>query len=263
MSTLRLDTVSLSYAPVGADDGLVLDRVDLAVRTRDFVAVIGRSGSGKTSLLNLAAGFLQPTAGSVSVDGKPVAGPGADRAVVFQDDALFPWLSARENVAFALRLKGTGPAERARRADALLERVGLAGAGDKAVWELSGGMRQRVGIARAIAAEPRFLLMDEPLGALDAMTRERMQELLLTVWRDTGAGVLLITHGIEEALFLATRVVVLAPGPGRVEAVIEAGFGRQFLSGRPAREIKADPAFVAARERLRDLIDPLETKAAA
>ncbi len=175
--------------------------------------------------------------------------------MVFQDDALFPWLTARDNVAFAHRLRGRPAAERTRLADRLLGQVGLGEAGGKQVWELSGGMRQRVGIARALAAEPAFLLMDEPLGALDAMTRERMQELLLNVWREGGAGVLLITHGIEEALFLATRVVVLSPDPGRVAADLAFDFGRRFLAGEPARAVKSDPAFIAARERLRDLID--------
>ncbi len=183
--------------------------------------------------------------------------------MVFQDDALFPWLTARDNVAFALRLRGLSNADRAQIADRLLHQVGLGAAGDRHVWELSGGMRQRVGIARALAAEPAFLLMDEPLGALDAMTRERMQELLLTVWREGGAGVLLITHGIEEALFLATRVVVLAPDPGRVAADLAFDFGRRFLAGETARAVKSDPAFIAAREHLRDLIDAEPRRTAA
>lgn len=251
MSRLHLDRVDLAYA----GGRPVLQGIDINIGADEFVVVIGRSGSGKTSLLNLAAGFVAPTAGRILVDGRVIDGPGADRAVVFQDDALFPWLNARDNVAFAHRLRGLPPAERARRADHLLERVGLGEAGGRRVWELSGGMRQRVGIARALAAKPRFLLMDEPLGALDAMTRERMQELLLRVWRGGGAGVLLITHGIEEALFLATRVIVLAPNPGRIAADLSFGFGRRFLAGEPARAVKSDPAFIAARERLRDLID--------
>ncbi|WP_237155417.1 taurine ABC transporter ATP-binding protein [Oryzibacter oryziterrae] len=263
MSTLHLDHVSLVYDQRGQAGHLVLDGISRELGPDDFVTIVGRSGSGKTSLLNIAAGFVAPTRGRVSLDGQPVKGPGADRAVVFQDDALFPWLSARENVAFALKLQGISKAERAARADGLLEAVGLARAGNKAIWQLSGGMRQRVGIARALAADPRFLLMDEPLGALDAMTRERMQELLLDVWRKSGAGVLLITHGIEEALFLGSRVVVLSANPGRVVADLSFDFGRRFLAGEAARSVKSDPQFIAAREHLRDLIDEEQQDIAA
>jgi taurine transport system ATP-binding protein len=254
MSELRLTNVSLVYE---RDRGFgrsertdVLGRVSLAVSTGEFVTVIGRSGSGKTSLLNLAAGFLSPTEGRISLDGKPVTGPGAERAVVFQDDALYSWLSARDNVAFPLRLKGMPLTERRRRADALLGLVGLAEQGSRAIWELSGGQRQRVGIARALAAEPSFLLLDEPLGALDAMTRDRMQELLLKIWQTSSAGVLLITHSVEEALFLSTRVIVLAPHPGRITEDRSFDFGRRFLAGENPRSLKSDPAFIRAREEL-------------
>jgi taurine transport system ATP-binding protein len=220
MSELRLANVSLSYdRPLGlgrVQKNRVLDHLSLNIAQGEFVAVIGRSGSGKTSLLNLAAGFLPPSEGRVSVEAAPVTGPGADRAVVFQDDALFAWLSARDNVALPLRLKGFSAAERKARAEHLLALVGLADHADKSIWQLSGGQRQRVDIARALAAEPQFLLLDEPLGALDAMTREKMQELLLKVWAESGTGVLLITHSVEEALFLGTRIVVLAPGPGHI-----------------------------------------------
>ena len=252
MSELRLNAVTLSYARSRGDTGPgapVLDRISLGIGKGEFIAVLGQSGSGKTSLLNVAAGFLEPDDGHVTVDGKAVHGPSADRAVVFQDDALFAWLNARDNVAFPLRLKGVTKAERRGRADALLASVGLAGQGDKAIWELSGGMRQRVGIARALAAEPDFLLMDEPLGALDAMTRDQMQDLLLTLWHGSNTGALLITHSVEEALFVATTVVVLA-APGRIALRQEVDFGRRFLAGEPARALKSEPGFVALREQL-------------
>lgn len=254
--SLQVDRVTLLYpaAKLHFAAEPVLHGLSLDVGRDEFVCVIGRSGSGKTSLLNLAAGFVAPTSGFVTADGIPISGPGADRAVVFQDDALFPWVSARDNVAFPLKLRGVSAADRRRQADELLDSVGLSDAGDKAVWELSGGMRQRVGIARALAAKPRYLLMDEPLGALDAMTRERMQGFLLSVWRRSGAGVLLITHGIEEALFLGTRVVVLAGQPGRVIADRSFNYGRRFLAGEPARAIRADPGFVGDRDALTDLI---------
>jgi taurine transport system ATP-binding protein len=252
MSELRLNAVTFAYDRSAQP---VLERLTLGVARGEFVVVLGQSGSGKTSLLNIAAGFLEPTEGRVSIDGKDIAGPGADRAVVFQDDALYAWLNARDNVALPLRLRGVATAPRRARADELLASVGLAGQGDKAIWQLSGGMRQRVGIARALASEPQFLLMDEPLGALDAMTREHMQELLLTIWSKSNTGALLITHSVEEALFLATRVVVLAAHPGRIAKVSEYDFGRRFLAGEAARRIKSDPDFVRAREALIEAIE--------
>lgn len=247
MSALRLDAVSFAYRRASAP---VIDRLTLSIGRGEFIAVLGQSGAGKTSLLNLAAGFLEPDEGRVTLDGHAVHGPSADRAVVFQDDALYPWLSARDNVAFPLKIRGVSSARRRARADELLADVGLGGQGGKRIWELSGGMRQRVGIARALAAEPGYLLMDEPLGALDAMTRDQMQELLLSVWQRSGTGALLITHSVEEAVFLATRIVVLAAHPGRILLTRDVYFGRRFLAGTPARAIKSDPAFVALREDL-------------
>ena len=251
MPKLVLNDVSVHY---DGQPAAAVVHASFEVGTKDFVVLVGRSGCGKTSLLNVAAGFIAPSQGKVAVDGVPVTGPGADRAVVFQNDALFPWLSARDNVALPLKLRGVPARERAVRADALLSRVKLDMAGDKAIWELSGGMRQRVGLARALAAEPRFLLMDEPLGALDALTRERMQTTLLDVWAANAVGILMITHGIEEALLLGTRVVVLAPGPGRIVRQFVTGFGARYVAGEPVRSIKADPDFIAARADLSDAI---------
>jgi taurine transport system ATP-binding protein len=245
--------VSLRYDVARGSDRAattVLDQLSLAVSSGEFVTIIGRSGSGKTSILNLAAGFLAPSDGRVTIDGAAIDGPAADRAVVFQDDALFAWLSARDNVALPLKLRGTDVAGRRRRADELLSLVGLAEHAHKSIWQLSGGQRQRVGIARALAADPKFLLMDEPLGALDAMTRERMQDLLLGVWGASQTGVLLITHSVEEALFLGTRVVVLAPDPGRIVLDRQIPYSRRFLTGEKARALKAEPGFIALREEL-------------
>jgi len=251
MPHLVLDKISIHYDGQPAP---AVERVSIDVAGDDFVVLVGRSGCGKTSLLNVAAGLVTPARGTATINGKPITAPGSDRAVVFQNDALFPWLTARENVAFALRLHGVRPAERARRADELLALVKLGDAGDKRIWELSGGMRQRVGLARALAAKPQFLLLDEPLGALDALTRERMQTTLLDLWTASHAGVLMVTHGIEEALVLATRIVVLAPGPGRVVRSFEPGFSRRYAAGEGIRAIKADPAFAAARGELTDAI---------
>ena len=251
MPHLDLEHVTVHYD--SQPSPAVVD-TSLRVGSGDFVVLTGRSGCGKTSLLNVAAGLVAPAGGSATVDGRPIAAPGADRAVVFQNDALFPWLSVRDNVAFSLRMRGTPERERRLRAEALLAQVKLDGYGDRKIWELSGGMRQRVGLARALAAEPDFLLMDEPLGALDALTRERMQTLLLDIWAGSGAGILMVTHGIDEALLLATTVIVMAPGPGRIVRRIEAGFGRRYAAGEPLRSIKTDAAFAEARAELSDAI---------
>ncbi|NTF88231.1 ATP-binding cassette domain-containing protein [Agrobacterium rhizogenes] len=265
MSILSLQSVSLNFPGDRRrqDARRVLDNLTLHIASDEFVTVIGRSGSGKTSLLNLAAGFLAPTEGRILVDGKEIDGPAADRAVVFQDDALYPWLNARDNIAFPLRLHGIAKEERRRRADGLLAKVGLEGAGDRNIWELSGGMRQRVGIARALASDPRFLLMDEPLGALDALTRTRMQQFLLKVWSESGTGALLITHSIDEALLLATRVITLTPNPGRITADIPLSFGKRYLAGEPLAEIKASAEFKRLHDDLTGLIhDENEEEAA-
>ncbi len=247
MSRLTLTDITIRYEEA---PGPAVTGASLAIGTGDFTVLTGRSGCGKTSLLNVAAGFVEPTSGGATVDGRPITGPGADRAVVPQSGALFPWLTAAENVAFPLRIRGIPEAERRARADAMLERVHLGGLGDKRIWEFSGGMRQRLALARALAAEPAFLLMDEPLGALDALTREQMQTLLLEIWASAPIGVLMVTHGIEEALLLGTEIVVMAPGPGRIVRVFETGFARRYRAGEPLREIKADRAFAEARAEL-------------
>lgn len=174
--------------------------------------------------------------------------------MVFQKDALYPWLNARDNVGFGLTLRGISPRARRERSDEALASVGLAGFGDRAIWELSGGMRQRVGIARALIADPDFLLMDEPFGALDALTRDRMHEVLLDIWWRSGKGVLLITHSVEEAVFLATRLVVMTSRPGRIESETSFDYGRRALSGGKPRGVKADAGFVRDRERVLDAV---------
>lgn len=253
MATLTVEDASVTYpskrGPVHA-----LAHVSVTVASGEIVVALGASGCGKSTLLGLYAGFIAPTTGTITVDDAPVTGPGPDRAVVFQDDALMPWLSAEDNVAFGLRLRGVPQAERRDIARALLRDVGLDGFGGHAIAEMSGGMRQRLGLARALAVQPKFLLMDEPLGALDELTRERMQILLLRLWQNSGKGIFLITHSIEEALFLATELVLLSPRPGRIVARYRPPFARRFLAGEPVRALKGDPEFLALREALADRI---------
>ena len=248
---LRAWSVSVRYP--GQPEPALAD-VSLSIGPQALTVALGPSGCGKTTLLNVLAGFVPPSQGRVTLAGAPITGPGADRAVVFQHDALLPWLDVRDNVAFALELQGVGRRERHARAEALLAEVGLAHAARQPVWTLSGGMRQRVGIARALASPSRALLMDEPFGALDAFTREQMQTLLLEVWRHSGRRIFLITHDIEEALFLATELVLMSPGPGRIVERIEPGFSRRWLAGEPVRTLKSDPAFIALREHLLDTL---------
>jgi NitT/TauT family transport system ATP-binding protein len=211
---------------------MALSGADLTVRKGEFLCLIGASGCGKSTLLRIVAGFEQPSAGEVLMWGKPVTGPGPDRGMVFQDYGLFPWLTVRQNIGFGPAARGQTKAAVKETVDRFVDIVGLAKFADAFPHQLSGGMKQRVAIARVLANDAEVLLMDEPFGALDAMTRERLQEELLDLWRKTRLTVLFVTHSIEEAIYLSDRVVVMAPGPGRIESeeVIQAARPRDVTS---------------------------------
>lgn len=240
--------LTVSHLTARYEGHLALQDINLSIDSGELLVVLGPSGCGKTTLLNLIAGFLPAESGSITLDGKEVSGPGAERGVVFQHEGLLPWRNVLDNVALGLQLAGMAKERRRDIARQMLRKVGLEGAEKRFIWQLSGGMRQRVGIARALAADPQLLLLDEPFGALDAFTREQMQELLLTLWRESGKQILLITHDIEEAIFLASELVLLSPGPGSVIERIPLDFGRRYAAGESCRAIKSDPAFIERRE---------------
>jgi len=228
--------------------------IDLAVEPGAFLAVLGPSGSGKTTLLNVFAGFVRPTSGQAFFRGKPISAPSVERAVVFQRHALLPWLDVTENIAFPLKIRGIERARRRQMVLPLVHRVGLSEFAEHPVWTLSGGMQQRVGLARALAADPAVLLLDEPLGALDAITREDMQRVLLDLWASSHKTALLITHDIEEAVFLGTQLIVLSERPGRIVARHDLPFSRRVAAGDDPRAVRSDATFASVKAELRDVM---------
>ena len=234
-----------------------LQDVSLELKTGELLSVLGPSGCGKTTLLNILAGFLAPTGGSVRLNGAAVSGPGPERGMVFQQGALFEWMNVRRNIDFGPRMKGMARAERDRITDHLLETVGLGDFGEKAVYELSGGMQQRVALARCLANDPEVILMDEPLGALDALTREKMQGLVLKLWKETGKTVVLITHSVEEALLLGERLIVMAPRPGRIFKEYRLPFADRGV-GQDLREVKKSEGFATTRDEILSMIWGME-----
>jgi NitT/TauT family transport system ATP-binding protein/taurine transport system ATP-binding protein len=244
---VTLSGVSSTYQ-TRRGDVAALGTVDLDVEPGSFVALVGPSGCGKTTLLRLVAGFHEPSTGTVLVDGVPVNGPGSDRGVVFQAPNLFPWLSVRGNVELGPKLRGAGRAERRAIADEHLALVGLADAAERPPYELSGGMQQRCAIARVLANDPAIVLMDEPFGALDAITRERLQGEVLRIWRATGKTFLFVTHAVEEAVYLGSRVVVLGGRPGTV--VLDVPVELPEARG----DVRLTPEFAALRAEVTDAI---------
>ena len=249
---LILDSVCKRFGE-GRAAQLVLDQISLTMHTGQFLALLGSSGSGKSTLMRLVAGLEKPTSGSLSLDGRPIRGPGSDRGMVFQKYSLYPWLTAAQNVAFGLELKGLERSQIKERTAFYLEVVGLVDSAKRLPRELSGGMQQRVAIARALAAEPRLLLLDEPFGALDLQIRESMQEFLHNLWRSTGLSVLLITHDIDEALLLAQQVHILAPRPGRIVQTLSLDLDKGDL-----HELRISTPFQTLRHQVADTLRQLD-----
>jgi NitT/TauT family transport system ATP-binding protein len=258
MAEVVLDRVAKVFESRGARV-TALTEVDLRVAHNEFVAIVGVSGCGKSTLLNLVAGFEHPTSGAVLVGGKAVKRPGPDRGVVFQQSALFPWLSVRQNIAFGLSLAANRARTlRAPGVNQILKRVGLSAFADHFPSQLSGGMRQRAAIASVLMIDPDVLLMDEPFGALDALTRSLMQDFLLELWEENPKTVLLVTHDIGEAVYLADRLVIMAGHPGRVREIVPVHLPR------PRRyALQADPEFVRLRDHVTRIVREEAAKAAA
>ncbi len=283
MKDLSVQNVSMVYELPKGDSVQALHDVSFDLEAGRLLTLLGPSGCGKTTLLNIVAGFLAPSGGTVELGGTPITGPGQERGMVFQQGALFEWQNVAQNVAFGPRMNhrrsitrileevdaSKSPEEAYRLADlrvksetkalvnGLLNTVGLSGFGDKAIYELSGGMQQRVALARCLANEPEVILMDEPLGALDALTREKMQGLILKLWKETGKTIILVTHSVEEALFLGDKLFVMAPRPGRIEKAYELPFAEVGLTTDP-RKLKASAEFIEKREELLSMIWGME-----
>ena len=257
MTGLIIKNLSMRFDLANGSSVQALENISLTLKKGELLSVLGPSGCGKTTLLNILAGFLAPTSGSVTLNGKSVTGPGAERGMVFQQGALFEWMSVRRNVDFGPRMKGMEKRRRDEITDHLLEIVGLQDFKEKAVYELSGGMQQRVALARCLANDPDVILMDEPLGALDALTREKMQGLVLKLWKDTGKTVVLITHSVEEALLLGERLVVMAPRPGRIFKEYTLPFAERGVAA-DLREVKKSNGFNDTREEILSMIWGME-----
>ena len=258
MSDLICDNLCMTFTNSQTGDAVeALKDVSFTLKEGELLSVLGPSGCGKTTLLNMVAGFINPTGGSVALGANTIEGPGVERGMVFQQGALFEWLPVTKNVDFGLRMKKMDEAEAEALVLKWLDIVGLQGFGDTPTYQLSGGMQQRVALARCLVNDPDIILMDEPLGALDALTREKMQSLILELWKETGKTIMIITHSVEEALLLGERLFVMAPRPGRIHKEYQLPFAELGLS-ESLREIKKLPDFNSVREEILTMIWDME-----
>ena len=257
MSDLVSQNVNMIFESPKGETIHALKDISFTLKKGELLTVLGPSGCGKTTLLNIAAGFLRPTSGNITLGNKEINGPGLERGMVFQQGALFEWLTVAQNVNFGLRMKKEDSVTTAKRVEEWLDIVGLQGFGNTPTYQLSGGMQQRVALARCLINDPELILMDEPLGALDALTREKMQSLVLKLWKETGKTIILITHSVEEALLLGERLYVMAPRPGRIHKEYNLPFAKLGLTG-DLREIKNHKEFVSKREEILSMIWNME-----
>lgn len=257
MSDLVADSIDMTFSTPKGEVVQALKNVSFTLKEGELLSVLGPSGCGKTTLLNLIAGFLRPTGGQLTLGEQEIDGPGVERGMVFQQGALFEWLTVAENVNYGLRMKKADKRETARKVEEWLEIVGLQGFGNTPTYQLSGGMQQRVALARCLINDPDLILMDEPLGALDALTREKMQSLVLKIWKETGKTIMIITHSVEEALLLGERLFVMAPRPGRLHKEYQLPFAEWGLEQDP-RIIKNHADFVQTREEILSMIWNME-----
>ena len=257
MTGLSIDNISMRFDLPNGGSVQALQDVSLDLKAGELMSVLGPSGCGKTTLLNIIAGFLTATNGQIILNGEKVNGPSAERGMVFQQGALFEWMSVRDNVGFGPKMKGVRPSDARETVDHLLDIVGLQDFKEKAIYELSGGMQQRVALARCLANDPDVILMDEPLGALDALTREKMQSLVLKLWKETGKTIILITHSVEEALLLGERLLVMAARPGRIHKEYRLPFADLGV-GADLREVKKHPDYAVKREEILEMIWNME-----
>jgi len=257
MSDLVSQDLNMIFKSPKGETVHALKDVTFKLKKGELLTVLGPSGCGKTTLLNITAGFLRPTSGKITLGGNEINGPGVERGMVFQQGALFEWLTVAQNVNFGLRMKKVNPEITEQKVEEWLEIVGLKGFGNTPTYQLSGGMQQRVALARCLINDPELILMDEPLGALDALTREKMQSLVLKIWKETGKTIILITHSVEEALLLGERVYVMAPRPGRIHKEYNLPFALKGLN-QDLREIKNDKEFVSKREEILSMIWDME-----
>ena len=258
MTDLICENLNMTFTNPQTDTVVeALKDINFTLKQGELLAVLGPSGCGKTTLLNMIAGFLSPTSGIATLGGKKIDGPGLERGMVFQQGALFEWLPVSKNVDFGLRMKKTNPIESRVLVEKWLNIVGLQGFGDTPTYQLSGGMQQRVALARCLVNDPDVILMDEPLGALDALTREKMQSLILELWKETGKTIIIITHSVEEALLLGERLFVMAPRPGRIHKEYNLPFAERGLASS-LREIKQEQKFNEVREEILTMIWDME-----
>jgi taurine transport system ATP-binding protein len=258
MADLVCENLSMTFTnPQTGGAVEALKDINFNLKKGELLSVLGPSGCGKTTLLNVIAGFINATGGQAKLGDQVIDAPGVERGMVFQQGALFEWLTVARNVDFGLRMKKNDPAENEALVEKWLDIVGLQGFGDTPTYQLSGGMQQRVALARCLVNDPEVILMDEPLGALDALTREKMQSLVLELWKETGKTIMIITHSVEEALLLGERLFVMAPRPGRVHKEYRLPFAERGLT-ESLREIKHDPQFSEVREEILTMIWDME-----